>query len=350
MKTISPRELTDQAVDEEIRNIKERMGDELFIPVHHYQRDEIVQFADCTGDSLELSKASAAARAKYIVFCGVYFMAEIARVLASKEKHVFIPNRSAGCPLADLAPSDEVGRLWSALQALDPGGYVPITYANSHVEIKALCGAHGGYTCTSSNAERVFRAALDRGKKVFFTPDRNLGLNTAFIMGMGATAAVVNRYTFENPESIGTAPLLIWDGFCIVHKCFTLEHVRAWRRRDPRCRIVVHPECDPEVVGASDFSGSTSKIKKMVEEAPAGSRWVVGTELNMVERLRALNPGKSVEPLDRQVCLNMSKNTRRDLLATLLAIEGGDASTEVLVPEGVASDARKAIERMLELG
>jgi quinolinate synthase len=350
MKTISPRELTDQAVDHEIWKIRERMGDELFIPVHHYQRDEIVQFADCTGDSLELSKASAAARAKHIVFCGVYFMAEIARVLASNDKHVFIPNRSAGCPLADLAPFDEVGRLWGALQALDPGGYVPITYANSHVEIKALCGAGGGYTCTSSNAARIFAAALDKGKKVFFTPDRNLGLNTAAAMGMGAAAAVVNRYTFENVESIGAAPLLIWDGFCIVHKRFTLEQVREWRRRDRDCRIAVHPECDPEVVSSSDFSGSTSKIKRMVEESPAGSRWVIGTELNMVERLRAGNPGKSVEPLDPQICLNMSKNTRRDLLTTLLAIENGDTSTEVTVPDSVAADARKAIERMLELG
>jgi quinolinate synthase len=350
MKTISPRELTDQAADEKIRDIKTRMGEDLFIPVHHYQRDEIVQFADCTGDSLELSRASAAARAKYIVFCGVYFMAEIARVLASGEKHVFIPNRSAGCPLADLAPSDEVGRLWNALQELDPGGYVPVTYANSHVEIKALCGGNGGYTCTSSNAERVFRAALDKGKRVFFTPDRNLGLNTAHSMGMGAAASVVNRYSAESPESIPPSPLLIWDGFCVVHKLFTLDHVRSWRRRDPGCRIVVHPECDPEVVGSSDFSGSTSKIKKMVEEAPAGSRWVIGTELNMVQRLKARNPGKSVEPLDRQVCLNMAKNTRRDLLATLLAIEGGDTSTEVLVPEGTAADARKAVERMLDLG
>jgi quinolinate synthase len=350
MNARSLRELTDQAVDEKILAIKRTMGERLFIPVHHYQRDEIVAFGDGTGDSLELSRLSASTRASHIVFCGVYFMAEIARVLASGDKHVFIPNRSAGCPLADLAPRDEVERLWRVIEERQPGVYVPVTYANSHVEIKALCGRNGGYVCTSSNAQRVFRAVLDSGRRVFFTPDRNLGLNTAFSMGMGAGAAVVNRYSFERPESIPDVPLLVWDGFCIVHKRFTLEQVRAWRRRDPGCRIVVHPECDPEVVGSSDYSGSTSKIKKMVEESPQGSRWVVGTELNMVRRLKALNPGKSIEPLDSQVCLNMAKNTRRDLLAALLAVREGDNSTEVLVPAGTAADAREAVERMLALG
>ena len=347
---ISLREMSDEAVDERIFEIKGRMGEELFIPVHHYQRDEIVRFADCTGDSLELSRVSAATRARFIVFCGVYFMAEIARVLASDEKRVFIPSRSAGCPLADLAQPDDVERLWNTLERTAPGDYVPVTYANSHAEVKALCGRNGGLVCTSSNVEKVFARVLEQGKKVFFMPDRNLGVNTAFAMGMAAEFGVVDRYSHETPASILSHPILVWDGFCVVHKVFTLDHVRAWRRVDKQCAIVVHPECDPEVVLASDYSGSTSKIKRMVEESPPGSRWVVGTELNMVQRLKRENADKFIEPLDSRVCMNMAKNRRRDLLAVLLAIEERDYSVEVSLPEPVRGDARRAIERMLALG
>jgi quinolinate synthase len=342
------KELSDTEVDEKIWELKNSFKDELFIPVHHYQRDEIAQFADYTGDSLELSRVSAGTKAKFIVFCGVYFMAEIARVLADEEKHVFIPHRGAGCPLADFAFPEDVENVWNTLNSVHPGGYIPVTYANSHADIKAFCGRNEGLVCTSSNVEKVFRHILDREKRVFFMPDRNLGINTAVSLGMGGEYVIADPFSTESLKKSGDKKLVIWNGLCIVHKVFTMDHVRKWRRKDKAFKIIVHPECDPEVVAASDHSGSTAKIKMMVESSPPGSKWVVGTEYNMVNRLRMQNRDKVVEPLSKSVCLNMSKNRRRELLDVLLAIRGGDYSSQVMLSPEVVKDAKKAIRRMLE--
>lgn len=349
---IDVQDLTDLEVDERIRNLKASMGDELFMPVHHYQRDEIVQFADYTGDSLELSRVSAKTQARFIVFCGVYFMAEIARVLASRassEKYVFIPNRDAGCPLADFAPLDDVEAVWGVLQDIEQGGYIPVTYANSNADVKAFCGREGGLVCTSSNVEKIFRWILEQGKRVFFMPDRNLGINTAASMGMVDDYCVVRDEPDKRRGDISGKRLVIWDGFCIVHKRFTLQQVEQWRKRDPEIRIIVHPESDPEVVSASDDAGSTSKIKRLVEESPPGSKWVIGTEYNMVQRLKGEQPDKFIEPLVESVCRNMSSIRRRHLLKTLLAIEAGDYSDQVVLPEDQIRDAARAIEKMLEI-
>jgi quinolinate synthase len=346
---IDSTDLSDSQVDERIGDLKRTLGEELFIPVHHYQRDEIVQFADYTGDSLELSRVSARTNAGYIVFCGVYFMAEIARILASPDKRVFIPNREAGCPLADFASLEEVEAAWAVLQDIDPGSYVPVTYANSLAEVKAFCGREDGLVCTSSNVRSIFQWILDRGKRVFFMPDRNLGINTAASLSMEEDCCVVRDRPGERRDEIRGKRLVIWDGFCIVHKRFTLKQVERWREEDPEVRIIVHPESDPEVVAASDDAGSTSKIKRLVEESPPGSRWVIGTEYNMVRRLKEQNRDKFVEPLCESECRNMSSIRRRHLLRTLLAIEAGDFSGQVLLPARIVRDGVRAIERMLEI-
>jgi quinolinate synthase len=345
---INLKMLTDKEVDDRILDMKGKFRDELFIPVHHYQRDEIVQFADYTGDSLELSRVSAGTEAKYIIFCGVYFMAEIARTLVAKDKHVLIPNRSAGCPLADLAFYEDVEFVWEILQENHPGDYIPVTYANSHADVKAFCGRNGGLVCTSSNVQKIFQWILDRKKRIFFMPDKNLGLNTAVELGLEGVASVVDRY---NQDSLYAkdSKIVIWNGFCIVHKVFRLGHVSYWRSKDKDIKIIVHPECDPEVVKASDYSGSTSKIKKMVEQSSKNAKWVIGTEFNLVNRLKLNNPDKFIEPLTKSVCANMSKNTRRDLLATLLSIEGGDFGRQVVLSDRVVNEGKQAIEKMLEI-
>ena len=341
--------LTDNGVDEKITLLKKKLGKDLFIPAHHYQRDEIVQFSDYTGDSLELSRVSAKTNARFIVFCGVYFMAEIARVLVSSDKYVFIPNRDAGCPLADFASLHDVEAAWKVLQDVHAGGYIPVTYANSNAEVKAFCGREGGLVCTSSNVQKIFSWILDQGKRVFFMPDRNLGINTSVAMGLEDAYCVVRSEPEKERDEIEEKRLVIWDGFCIVHKRFTMKQVIRWRAQYPDIKIVVHPESDPEIVDASDDAGSTSKIKRLVEESPAGSKWIIGTEFNMVQRLKSEHPDKFIEPLEVSVCRNMSSIGRRDLLMTLLAIEDGDYMDQVVLPEEQIRDAAAAIEKMLEI-
>jgi len=347
------KEMTETEIDERIASIKKKFGKELFMPVHHYQRDEVEQFADRTGDSLELSRVSAGTNARFIVFCGVYFMAEIARILASSDKYVFIPDRDAGCPLADFASQDRVQVVWDILQRLHPGEYIPVTYANSTAAVKAFCGRNKGLVCTSSNAKKIFSWILDQEKRVFFMPDKNLGINTARELGMEGGYCVAQRYPENIPGGIDDdlrgKRVVIWDGFCVVHRAFKIKHVATWMERDHDARIIVHPECDPEVVDAVDYSGSTAKIKRMVEESEPGSRWVIGTEYNMVHRLQANNPDKIIVPLEKSVCRNMSKINRTNLLQTLLSVEKGDYSNQVVVGERESAEARLAITHMLEL-
>jgi quinolinate synthase len=340
--------LSDSEIDRRIHEIKAALGETLFIPVHHYQRDEIVQFADYTGDSLELSRVSAATSARYIVFCGVYFMAEIARILATKEKHVLIPNRSAGCPLADFALQKDVQFVWEMLQEQHPDGYIPVSYANSHADVKAFCGKHGGLVCTSSNVQKVFERVLEEGKRVFFMPDRNLGINTAVSLELENKSSVVNRFD-HGQMNVRDTRIIVWNGFCSVHTVFRVDQVLNWRKRIENVRVIVHPECDPEVVKASDESGSTSKIKRTVEDSPEGSAWVIGTELNFVRRLKRDNPEKVVEPLDQSVCEDMSKIRRHDLLATLMQVADDRLDQQVTLADDVIRDARKAIDRMLHI-
>ena len=337
--------LTDKEVDSRIFEIKSDLGDELFIPVHHYQRDEIVQFADYTGDSLELSRVSAKTDAKYIVFCGVYFMAEIARALAPNDKVVFLPNKSAGCPLADFADIKDVEKVWNYMKKEE---FIPITYANSHIEIKAFCGENNGMVCTSSNAPKLFKWVLENKKRVFFLPDKNLGINTANSLG-------IKNYYVVNPdkiieENLDKAEAVIWDGYCPVHyNVFNVDQIKEWRDKRPNAKIIVHPECSPEVVNLSDMSGSTAGIKRAVEESEAGSEWIIGTEFNFVNRLNNTNADKFVAPLEKSICEDMSKIRRRDLLRTLINIENNDLSEQIIIYSDISNKAKIAIEKMLEL-
>lgn len=343
--------MTEEAIDEEIEKIKVQMGQDLFIPVHHYQRDEIVHFADFIGDSLELSRVSAQTNSRYVVFCGVYFMAEIARILVPEDKMVCVPDLTAGCPLADLASTPDVEIVWNRLQKINPGGYVPVVYANSHASLKAFCGKNNGLVCTSSNIQNIFSYIIGEGKKVFFMPDKNLGVNTARTMGFEDKSMIVDHYTINqyDEKTLMDKEIVVWNGYCVVHLAFNLSHIKYWRRRMPEARIIVHPECEPEVVQASDYSGSTSKIKKMIENSPSGSRWIIGTEYNMVQRLARNHPDRTIEPLEKSVCANMSKNNRQKLLRVLRSLKGGEPLNAINVDEDTSHYAKLAIERMLEL-
>ncbi|UCB44755.1 MAG: quinolinate synthase NadA [Spirochaetota bacterium] len=349
MNILNLAELTDLEVDRNIKEIKDKISTDLFIPVHHYQRNEIVQFADYTGDSLELSRVSAQTKAKYIVFCGVYFMAEIARVLSSEEKMVFMPNRDAGCPLAEHGNLSDIRFVWDRLQMIHQNEWIPVTYANSHADVKAFCGRYDGLVCTSSNVKKVFQTILNDNKRIFFMPDKNLGVNTAVSLGMENDFAVVDRESASSMEAVERKRIAIWNGYCYVHTVFTVERVKLFRERDPEFRIIVHPECNPDVVREADVVGSTSFLKRTIEESEPGSKWVVGTETIFVNRLKEVHEDKVIEPLDRSVCLNMSMNRRRDLLKILMAIQQQDFSQAIVVPPDVRDDAKKAISRMLEI-
>jgi len=329
-----------------IRELKKRLGKDLFIPAHHYQKDGIVRFSNCTGDSLELSKAAAATDAKFIVFCGVKFMAETARVLAGPDQMVFMPRYDAGCPLADFGSLPAIEDVWNTLEAIHPGEYIPVTYVNSPVEVKAFCGNRGGLACTSSNALRIVRSVLESGKRLFFMPDRNLGFNTARNLKAEDDSEIAGDT--HGAERVRGRRIVIWNGYCYVHRAFRPEHVRAVRERYPDVTVIVHPECDPEVVECADMSGSTSGIKRAVCEAAAGSSWAVGTEETFVRRLQRENEDRLVHPLYPSVCEDMTRSTEGDLLALLERIADGNYRSQVTVPDGVARGAKQAIVRMLE--
>jgi quinolinate synthase len=333
-------------IEERIGELKKQFGKDLFIPVHHYQKDGIVRFSDCTGDSLELSKAAAATDAKFIVFCGVKFMAETAKVLARQNQMVFMPRPDAGCPLADFGSLPDIKNVWDTLESIHPGEYIPVTYVNSSVELKAFCGDHGGLVCTSSNAVRIIRSVLEKGKRLFFMPDRNLCINTVRNLTVEDDSEVTGAT--DRMNTVVGRRIVIWDGYCYVHRAFRPDHVRAVRERYPDVTVIVHPECDPEVVECADISGSTSTIKRAVCEAAAGSRWAVGTEATFVHRLQKENADKLVEPLFSSVCEDMSKSEIGDLLVLLERIAEGDYGSQVTVPDAVINGAKRAIVRMLK--
>jgi quinolinate synthase len=337
------------------RRVQERkraLGEELLILAHHYQRDEIVELADFSGDSLELARKAAQAVARHVVFCGVHFMAESADILRQPHQTVSLPHREAGCPLAEMATGAQMEEAYRCLTS--PGGarpVVPVTYINSSAEAKAFCGRVGGTVCTSSNAKVAMAWALDGGRRALFGPDRNLGLNTARALGIpreeiavwdpGAPAGGLSE------ELLTRATLVVWSGFCHVHTFFTPEHVRRARQEHRGCRVAVHPECVPEVVGRADFAGSTGAIVQYVSERGPGSVTVVGTEKHLVRRLTRTHPDRRVVPLAPSECPDMARTT---LWCLAKALEEPLGANAVRVEESVAGDARIALERMLVIG
>ena len=350
-----------------VQAVRDRMGAELLILGHHYQQDEVIALSDLRGDSYRLSELAAAdERCRAIVFCGVHFMAETADILANRPARlerrgfrvpVILPDLSAGCSLADMADIDQVEECWAELaETIDIGELTPITYVNSAASLKAFCGRHGGIVCTSANADAALRWASARGEKVLFFPDQHLGRNTALKMGVPLEQMQVwdplePDWGGADPDALTRAKIILWKGHCSVHQMFLPEHVDYFRREYPGIKILVHPECMMEVVAKADEVGSTGRIIRLVNEAAPGTRWAIGTELHLVNRLKKEHPEQEIYFLSPVVCM-CSTMYRIDLPHLCWALENLAAGTPVnviRVDEATAADALTALERMLEL-
>ncbi|MFF3563146.1 quinolinate synthase NadA [Streptomyces sp. NPDC002574] len=353
---------SDPDLVERARAAKEKLGDKVFVLGHHYQRDEVIQFADVTGDSFKLARdAAARPDAEYIVFCGVHFMAESADILTSDDQAVILPDLAAGCSMADMATAEQVAECWDVLTEAGVAGItVPVSYMNSSADIKAFTGRHGGTICTSSNAKRALEWAFEQGEgrenKVLFLPDQHLGRNTA-VRDMGFSLEDCVVYNPHKPngglttEQLRDARMILWRGHCSVHGRFSLESVEDVRARIPGVNVLVHPECKHEVVAAADEVGSTEYIIKALEAAPAGSSWAIGTELNLVRRLAKAHPDKQIVFLDKTVCFcsTMNRIDLPHLVWTLESLADGKVVNRIQVDKETEHFAKLALERMLAL-
>jgi quinolinate synthase len=351
---------SDPALVARARAARKTLGDRAFVLGHHYQRDEVIQFADVTGDSFKLAREAAGRPgAEFVVFCGVHFMAESADILTSADQKVVLPDLAAGCSMADMATYNQVEQCWDALEDLGvTDQVVPVSCMNSSADIKAFTGRHGGTICTSSNASQALRWALSQGSKVLFLPDQHLGRNTAVLeLGLSLDDCVVwdphapGETGGLTPEQIADATMILWRGHCSVHGRFSPGCVAEVRARVPGINVIVHPECQHEVVLAADHVGSSEKIISTIEGAPSGTAWAVGTELNLVQRLAKANPDKTVIFLDKTVCYCSTMN-RIDLPHLVWALESlaaGQVVNQITVDEQSAAQARSALEQMLAL-
>ncbi len=349
---------SDRSLVRRAERARAELGDRAFVLGHHYQRDEVIRFADVTGDSFKLAREAAARPgASYVVFCGVHFMAESADILTSPAQQVILPDLAAGCSMADMATYSQVEECWENLEDLGLAEeVVPVTYMNSSADIKAFTGRHGGTVCTSSNAKRALTWALGKGTKVLFLPDQHLGRNTAVLeLGMQTGDCVVwNPHKPGgglDPEELRRATMILWRGHCSVHGRFVAGNVAEARRRIPGVTVIVHPECVHEVVTAADQVGSTEKIISAIERAPAGSAWAVGTELNLVQRLAQTHQDKTIVFLDKTVCYCSTMN-RIDLPHLVWAMESlaaGQVVNRITVDPQTAAEAKAALDQMLAL-
>ncbi|WP_062293680.1 quinolinate synthase NadA [Demequina phytophila] len=355
---------SDPDLVERARAAKEALGDRVFILGHHYQRDEVIQFADVTGDSFKLARdAAARPEAEFIVFCGVHFMAESADILTSDQQAVVLPDMAAGCSMADMANINQVDDAWAQLEEAGVASRtVPVTYMNSTAAIKAFCGEHGGVVCTSSNAEVAMRWAYDQvggvdgDGKVLFLPDQHLGRNTAVLkLGLSLDDCIVwdprKPLGGNTPEAVEAARVILWKGHCSVHGRFRRSHVDKFREQVPGINVLVHPECAHEVVTAADYVGSTEYIINTLNAAEPGSRWVIGTELNLVRRVANAHPDKEVHFLEDTVCFCSTMN-RIDLPHLVWALEtlvAGEVPNRIVVDDETQRLAKVALDRMLAL-
>ncbi|RYM06634.1 quinolinate synthase NadA [Sporolactobacillus sp. THM7-7] len=344
---------SNEALTQEGWRLKKELGPRLYIPGHHYQRDEVIQFADDRGDSLRLAQLSAKKTdAEYIVFCGVHFMAETADMLTGEHQKVILPDRRAGCAMADMANIYQLERAWHHIQKTFGDTVIPMTYINSTAEIKAFCGRHGGATLTSSNADRMMKWAFAQKERILFLPDQHLGRNTGVKLGLGLDEMVVwnpVQDVFEG-EANERTKVILWKGFCTVHEKFTAKNVSSCRKADPDIRILVHPECDYEVVRQADYVGSTKYIIETINQAPKGSHWAIGTEMNLVNRLKQEHPDLQIRLLNPVMCscLTMNRIDLPHLVWSLTQIAEGKPANIIRVPEKIAKDAVLALDRMLE--
>ena len=347
------KSMTREEMERRIQDIKTRLGDKLFIPGHHYQRDEVIQFADTTGDSLQLAQVAAAnKKAKHIVFCGVHFMAETADMLTDDEQTVYLPDMRAGCSMADMANIYQTEEAWGVLQQLFGDTIIPLTYVNSTAAIKAFTGRNGGACVTSSNAKSMVEWAFTQKPRLFFLPDQHLGRNTAYDLGIPLEQmAVWNPINgqLEYEGNIGDIKVILWKGHCSVHEGFTIYNIENVRKNYPEMKIIVHPECSREVVALSDDNGSTKYICDVIENAPAGSSWAIGTEMNLVKRLITKYPDKHIISLNENMCpcLTMNRIDLPHLLWSLEIIENGAEGNVIKVDAETAREALLSLERML---
>ena len=349
--------LSDGEMDVRIAAAKAALGDRLVILGHHYQRDEVIKFADEKGDSLKLAQYAAGnTSADYVVFCGVHFMAESANILGAPHQQVILPDLAAGCSMADMAAIDQLEMAWEEMRTLGAGKIVPVTYINSTAAIKGFCGEHDGVVCTSSNAARVMAWAWDRGQKLIMLPDQHLGRNTAFRMGVPLDQMVLwdpdQPYGGVDRDAFARARLVLWKGHCGVHTRFTVRQIDQFRQAHPNGRVIVHPECTFDVVQAADACGSTEGIIRAVKSSPEGSVWAVGTEIHLVSRLaREVAPARTVVTLDTLGCLcsTMFRVSPNHLLWVLDGLVDGEVHNRIVVAEPTRHWAKVALDRMLEL-
>jgi quinolinate synthase len=351
--------LPDHSMDSRIAEARARLGATTILLGHHYQRDEVIRFADFTGDSYKLSKIAAETDAQYIVFCGVHFMAESADVLGRDGQQVILPDLNAGCSMADMAEISQVEACWEALERLGlTDGLIPLTYMNSTAAIKAFCGERGGLVCTSSNARAAFVWAFARGTRILFLPDQHLGRNTGFAMGISLDEmAVWDPWALQGGQSKATlaaSRIVLWKGHCAVHQRFLPGHVDTVRAKYPGIQVIVHPECRWEVCQKADALGSTERLIKIVEDAPAGSMFAIGTEIHLVNRLarRFAAEGKRIITLDDTGCLctTMYRISPQHLAWALENLIEGRVVNRIQVRANVKHWARVALDRMLEVG
>ncbi len=337
---------------------RQRLGDKAMVLGHHYQRDEVIAFADIRGDSFKLAQAAADnSKAEFIFFCGVHFMAESADILTTDNQKVILPDLAAGCSMADMATASQVADCWQVLNKIGVAGKtIPITYMNSSAAIKAFTGKNNGAVCTSSNAARAMKWAFEKGEKILFLPDQHLGRNTAILsLGLSLTDCVVYNPWKPNggltEDQIKAAKVILWRGHCSVHGRFTMQNIVEVRQKLPGVKVLVHPECQHDVVSNADVVGSTEMIIKTVTQSPAGSKWAIGTELNLVQRLANENPDKQVVFLDKTVCYCSTMN-RIDLPHLVWAMESlvnGRLVNQIKVKEDMARYAKVALDQMLAL-
>ena len=340
------------------RAARKTLGSDVLILGHHYQRNEVIEFADITGDSFKLAQEAAKqSTVENIIFCGVHFMAESADILTSDRQRIILPDLAAGCSMADMATANQVTKCWEELQSIGVSdSVIPVTYMNSSAAIKSFTGEHGGTICTSSNAQAAMSWAFTQGEKILFLPDQHLGRNTA-VLSLGLT---LDDCVLWNPwkpmgglteEQIKKAKVILWRGHCSVHGRFSIESVNEIRKRVPGVQVLVHPECTHEVVSSADQVGSTEKIIQIVKASPSGSKWAIGTELNLVQRISQTNPDKEIYFLDKDICYCSTMN-RIDLPHLVWAMESlvsGKVVNQIRVAPEVARFSKLALERMLAL-
>ena len=351
--------LNDDECEQRIIAAKQALGERLVILGHHYQRDEVFRHSDFIGDSLKLSRAAADSKAEYIVFCGVHFMAEVADILSRPDQVSMLPDLAAGCSMADMANLAKVEKAWKELsQIIDPDETVtPVTYINSAADLKAFCGDHGGIVCTSTNARHVLEWSFEQREKILFFPDQHLGRNTAAAMGIPMDQMVVWDFDQEmgglSVEQIKNARMILWKGFCSVHQMFTPEQIDNFKQQYPETLVISHPESSYEVCQKSDYVGSTEFIINTIRDGKPNTRWLVATELNLVNRLKDeyAADGKQVHFMSPTVCMcsTMFRIDPQHLAWTLENLVEGRVVNQISVPQDVATNARLALERMLDI-